>query len=148
MRSSGSFLVLAIVGLLAGCQDQQQPLAPIDAQFNASEEHQAVIIHKGETWWCGMLDGNGEVVWPLYPVNIITHSHNGNAHHICHADGVANPTGRAIVREAPPGALCGIVEGPGFEWPDPEDITWTNDFRAVISASGHATLACHFNGNK
>lgn len=149
MRWKGTFLVLAVAGLLAGCEDQQPPLDPVDVQLNASETHRALVIHKGETWWCGFLDGNGDVVWPLYPVNIITHSRNGNAISICHADGVANPTGRAIVwQPTGPDDVCGIVEGPGFEFPDPEDITWTNKWQQVISAGGHAMLTCHFNGTQ
>jgi hypothetical protein len=151
MYSNRTFLTLVIVGLLAACYERSQPVDPIDAQFAASETQRALVIHKGETWWCGIADGNGEVVWPIYPVNIITHSHNGNAQHICHADGVANPTGRAIVwkpGDLPGVDVCGIVGVPGFELPDPEDITITNDWKQVISASGHATLTCHFNGKE
>jgi hypothetical protein len=149
MRSNGTFLVLVIVGLLAACQDQQQLLAPIDAQFDASETQRALVIHKGESFYCGFLDGNGDVVGPISPVNIFTHNINGNAVSICHADGVANPTGKAIVWKPGDGpyTTCAIIEDYGLNWPpDPELVTVTEDWKQVISASGRATLTCHFNG--
>ena len=159
MRAN-TFLALVIVGLLAACQDQQQPVDPIDAEFNAffdaAESHRALVIHKGETWWCGIYDGNLQGIFPLYPVEVITQSRNGNAVSICHADGIANPTGRAIVwkpENFPYYDECLIWngEGDGFEFPPewpPQDWYSTKVWKQVISASGHATMTCHYNENK
>lgn len=138
--------------VLAGCQDRQQPLDPVDVEFrafpDASESQGALVIHKGETWWCGFLDGNGDVVFPLYPVNIVTNSQNGNAQHICHAFGVANPTGKALIfRPTGPDDLCGVWNGEGNakSFPiEPENFLWTSKWHQVISASGEATLICNY----
>ena len=142
MRPFRILPLLAVVGLLAACHDQT-PVAPDNEVtaplFNQSGEHAARVIHKGETEVCWMIDGNGEFVGPFSPINIITNGKNGNAHHICHAEGIANPTGKAIVDKAKdyPGEECWIWDGDG---------NWlvTTDWKQIISASGHATLTCHY----
>ena len=82
---------------------------------------------------CGMLNGDGVVVFTPSTHAVITSSGQGKL--TCRAKGLANSTGRAVVftfSDIP--LLCGTVS----------DVTikWTN----VVSASGNGTLTCQNDG--
>jgi len=59
---------------------------------------------------------------------------NGQENETFQLDGVPNPTGKAVRIDGSGGLLCGsIITG-----------RVTSDFHETISASGQATLDCHF----
>jgi hypothetical protein len=89
---------------------------------------------------CGLvLDASGN----LYPApepatEIRTQSDQGTETYICKVDNVPNPTGKAVKftpEDNPYGELLSCQDSQGRE---------TRQFVEVISASGQATLQCHF----
>jgi hypothetical protein len=146
MRTASLLPLLLLAAITVGCDEQNTATAPdvpsaeLGPQLNAFDEHRARIIK--DIWYCGMPDYNGDILYPLPHVNIITNSKNNNAHHICKAEGVANPTGKALVWD-PYDDGVPYSDEPCWIW-NGEDWLITMDWKQVISASGNATLYCHY----
>lgn len=100
----------------------------------SSETSRAVIIKDTA---CGLFDGDGGFVYTEDTMILGAHSANGNSKLTCKAKDVPNSTGRAVVFNFEnTGALCGIFSPHGF-------LT-TDDWQETVSASGVATLQCHY----
>ncbi|WP_426671116.1 hypothetical protein ACPPVU_07750 [Mucilaginibacter sp. McL0603] len=78
---------------------------------------------------CGMFDGNGNFVFTDMSHAVVTSSGNGMIR--CEAT-VGNTTGQAVVYS---GFECGTFAGV------------TTQSHETVSASGQATLICHFNSH-
>jgi hypothetical protein len=108
------------------------------ATFRSANAHAAVIIRNGA---CGLIDGNGEFVFTDHEIVIATKSTRLNTTLICKVKNVANSARRAVkytseANPLAPGAACGIAR--------PDDFVVTTAWNETVSASGNATLRCHF----
>lgn len=88
---------------------------------------------------CGVFDANLNVVAPLNAKITATQSENGNAMLQCKADNVPTSGSGGAVRfdYASTGASCGVLDSNG-------QIQMTQDWEETLSASGHATMTCHY----
>jgi hypothetical protein len=107
--------------------------------FQSTRARAAVVIRDVG---CGLLGGDGEFVFADRAFIIATQSTRHNTTLICKVKNVANPTGRAVRynSEHNPsgvGAECGIFR-------PPDEFVSTTDWTETISASGNATLRCHY----
>jgi hypothetical protein len=139
--------IVFVALLLSACSGLSEPsMGPVaepavgSAAFaSAADEHRAGVFID-LAGFCGMFDGNGNLVGPLDPqVNVITQSPNGNALHNCFAT-VDNPTGRAIRYTSENNPLgiplgCTIFDNEG-------NFIVTFKVHEQISASGKAHLIC------
>jgi hypothetical protein len=131
------FLAASSLTLL-GC-DQGNPVAatsPAEASFSSGNPRAAVVIRNAG---CGLFDGSGEIVFADRDISILTQSTRQNTTLICKVKNVANVTGRAVNYDSEnnplfSGLLCGTFRGPTTDWTE------------TVSASGNATLRCHFKG--
>lgn len=84
---------------------------------------------------CALFDGNNQLVFTTDTHRVATQSANGNTVMRCNAD-VARPNAGQAVRYDfnSTGLLCGLMTATGFEV--------TDDWDAVVSASGQARLTC------
>jgi hypothetical protein len=127
-------LVLAACALaLPGC-DQGSPTtatAPADASLAAGGSPRAAIVIRNAG--CGLIDGAGGFVFADRDVTIATQSTRQNTTLICKVKNVSNPTGHAVRYDSEnTGVECGTFRGS------------TTDWNETVSASGNATLRCHF----
>jgi len=107
------------------------PLASVHATNNAA----VVISNLG----CGMLDGSGGSVSATGSQFVATS--NGNGLFTCSVSGVLNPTGHAVIWSF---AIASAFFGFPF-YCGGYSLGVTNDWHETVSASGQATLSCHFN---
>ncbi len=139
------FAVMLVALFTVACQDQAptdpltDPVTPL--ALNASDEHRAYVYTYDK--YCGLFDGDGNLAGPFPTRNVITQSHNGNAHAICHVD-VPNSTGKAVQYSATDNPLselwgipipCGVWDGSSFII----SYNWSE----TVSASGKARMLCH-----
>ncbi len=84
---------------------------------------------------CTVPDGNFNAVFTTDPDNIVVeaNSANNNIKLSCHASGVANSSGHAVVFK---GFLCGIITDDQF--------VITANTRATVSADGEVSMTCKF----
>ena len=112
----GGVLVLAVLLAIA--------LQPSQAEADTAVIPSAASIMKG--FGCGVLDGNGFGVFtPDGRISVVTSS--GHTTLICKAQGVANPTGKAVTFR---NFGCGTALG------------FTTNSQNTVSASGNVTLRC------
>jgi hypothetical protein len=137
--------LLPLGGVLAlGCNvaptelADKQGIATVAAakSFDALTTQAAVIIRNEGS--CALMDGDGEFVSADRWVTVATQSTGQNTTEICKVKNVANSTGRAVrYTGEDTGISCRA-----FRPPDMFVVTtaWTE----TVSASGNATLRCHF----
>ncbi len=86
---------------------------------------------------CGLLDGNGGVVWPVDAKVTATQSPNDNATVQCRADVTPAKSGDAVQFDFnSTGFLCGVPDSIGA-------VQMTQHWEETVSASGNATITCH-----
>jgi len=96
----------------------------------AADAEPAVVI---SDFGCGLLDGNGAAVFTNDSHGVITNSNNDNTMVRCQADVTPSADGRAVRWNFEnTGGMCLTQSGLTDQW--------TN----VVSASGRATLTCHY----
>jgi hypothetical protein len=87
---------------------------------------------------CGLLDGNGAGAFTTDTKIVATQSQNGNTTLKCQADVTPASSGKAAQFDfASTGAVCG-------EFDAIHGSQVTQDWKETVSASGQATLICHF----
>ncbi len=87
---------------------------------------------------CGLLDGNGGVVFPVDAKVTATPSPNDNAMVQCRADVTPADSGRAVQFDFnSTGFLCGVPDSKGA-------VQMTQRWEETVSASGNATITCHY----
>jgi hypothetical protein len=122
---------MAIVATASTAVFQADPVAADEAEAAAA----ALVI---TDFVCHVLDGTGTVVAGENSHGVSTNSRNNNATVRCQAQVAPPPDGGAV--------RFTIADFPGLECWAPEQFgpaataSWTN----VVSASGQATLTCHF----
>ena len=132
--------VLSVAACLAvlGC-DQAAPTdagSPSDVSLRSARARAAIVIRNGG---CALLDGAGNIVLADRDLTVLTRSAGNNTTLICKVKHVGNPSGRAVTYDADhnpffPGLGCGTAGGTTLKWNE------------TVSASGNATLRCHFRG--
>jgi hypothetical protein len=92
----------------------------------------AVVITPG--FGCALISGDGGVVETQGGmVNVDSRGKSGAAHITCGASGVPNETGVLMTFDhESTGYSCWVI-----------DVGWTDDWRALLTPSGHASLTCH-----
>ncbi len=86
---------------------------------------------------CGLLDGNGGVVFPVDARVTATPSPNDNATVQCRADVTPAKSGDAVQWDYnSTGFLCGVPDSTGA-------VQMTQHWEETVSASGNATITCH-----
>lgn len=128
---------LAVVGIalaLYACDSTTlEPVAgPVLSQYG---NNAALVIDPAGT--CYLLNGDGVIVETSDSKVVLTQSSNGNKLLRCQAT-VANSTGRAVTYDTNNNPFF-----PGFECGAP--LGGTTNWHQTVSASGEATLHCHFN---
>jgi hypothetical protein len=108
------------------------------ADFRSASAHAALIIRSGG---CGLIDGDGRLAFIDQGFIVATQSTRLNTTLICKVKHVANSSGRAVnytSEDNPfgPGVGCGIAL--------PDNFVVTAAWTETVSASGNATLRCHF----
>jgi hypothetical protein len=101
-------------------------------QVQAAAPEPAVVISEAS---CLMYDGTGAlVVFTTDTHGVVTNSSNDNRMVRCQADVAPPPDGRAVQfsQATHPGVMCNAVGRS------------TDNWRNTVSASGKATLQCHF----
>lgn len=123
MSRTPRFLVpLAVVALL---------ILPLASTHTAPAALADGAVHISD-FGCGMLDGNSSFVFTDSSRVVITPSGNGNL--VCKADVTPSSSGGAARFDFDStGLLCGTING------------FTDKWHETVSASGKATLTCHFN---
>jgi hypothetical protein len=83
---------------------------------------------------CNMFDGDGNIFFTTDTHGVVTNSNNNNVNIRCQAEVTPPATGRAAVwsQATHPGVQCSTMAG------------LTDNWRNVVSASGNATLTCHY----
>jgi hypothetical protein len=118
--------------------DQEGPTEPASRlpsiSLRSASPRAAVIIRNGG---CALFDGTGAIVVADRDLSILTQNTGQNTTLICKVKGVANPSGRAVKYDSEhnpffPGLSCGTFAGVTTRWSE------------TVSASGNATLHCHF----
>ena len=90
---------------------------------------------------CGLFDGNMNVVAPLNAKIAATQSANGNAMLQCKADNVPLGTSGATRWDySNTGVACGVLAQVNGQL----QMQLTQDWEETISASGNATMTCHY----
>ena len=139
--------------VLVACTDQPTAVSEADGQIGLVFSNGAV--HNLPDPECGVIDGNGDLVFPLNCKQAIsTYSANGNAVIRVEASGVPNPTGTAVFWDAyNPGRgflaiWAGVLDDPpipcGLYATDGETFLFTLKWRGVVSASGEASFTCWY----
>jgi hypothetical protein len=131
---------LSAAGCLAvfGC-DHAAPTdtgSPSNVSLRSARARAAVVIRNNG---CLLIDGAGDIVLADRDLSVLTRSTGNNTTLICKVKKVSNPSGHAVTYDADdnpffPGLTCGTVRGSTLKWNE------------TISASGNATLRCHFRG--
>ncbi len=110
-------------------------LATVLALASASAFAEPALVIRDEG--CGMLNGNGQVVFTTETHRVVTNSANGNAVFRCNATVAPASSGRAAHFDFnSTGLLCAIGTASGIEL--------TDDWNNVVSASGEARLTCRY----
>jgi hypothetical protein len=148
LSSSRPVLLGLVCATLAACADQPgvtEPGAsppPRSAEVRsllASRRAALIIRNQG----CVLLDGDGNVVAADRDFAVVTSSTLRNAMITCKARHVGNAAHVAVHYDTDrnplfPGLLCLVPTPPGG------DQLITSDWRENVSASGNATIHCHF----
>jgi hypothetical protein len=135
--------------LLAACSEPAGSTAPTESSHygttivsasSTSSPRRAVIIRNNG---CVLLDGDGGIVEADRNIVILTHSTGRNATLICKVQGVVNSARRGVTYDSEnnplgPGTVCGIFR------PQEGANVFTTAWKETVSASGNATLRCHF----
>jgi hypothetical protein len=134
--------------ILAACTERPGPTAPTDSptaaispagtSFSSKSPRAAVVIRNSG---CVLFNGDGELVLADRDISISTQSTRQNTTLICKVKNVATSTGRAVRYDSEdnpfgPGTACGILRLDGF--------VLTTAWSETVSASGNATIRCHF----
>jgi hypothetical protein len=100
-------------------------------QVQAAAPQPAVIISDVS---CNLFDGTGALTFTTDTHGVVTNSSNDNRMMRCQADVAPPPDGRAVQfsQATHPGVVCNAVG------------RLTDNWRNTVSASGKATLQCHF----
>jgi hypothetical protein len=146
MRLSAVVIGMAV---LAACTERPGPTAPTDspavaispagASFSGSRSRLAAVIIRNSG--CVLFNGDGDLVFADRDISISTQSTRQSTTLICKAKNLANSTGRAVRYDSErnpfgPGTACGILRPDGF--------VVTTAWSETVSASGNATIRCHF----
>jgi hypothetical protein len=151
LRFPTTMLTSAVSGtvILTACTERPGATAPNDsptaaisspgASFRSKSPRAAVVIRNSG---CVLFNGDGELVLAARDIVIATQSTRRNTTLICKVKKVANSSGRAVRYDSEqnpfgPGVACGILR-------PPEDFVLTTTWSETVSASGNATLRCHF----
>jgi hypothetical protein len=151
LRFPTTMLTSAVSGtvILTACTDRPgatapndsptAAISPSDASFRSKSARAAVVIRNSG---CVLFNGDGELVFADRDIVIATQSTRRNTTLICKVKKVANSSGRAVRYDSGqnpfgPGTLCGILRPPG-------DFVLTATWSETVSASGNATIRCHF----
>lgn len=121
---------------VTGC-DQASPTAATsssNASFRSGSARAALVIRNAG---CGMFDGTGEIVFAGRDFAVLTQSTRQNTTVICQVKKAPNSTGHAVKYDSEHNPLfagleCGTFLGSTTRWSE------------TVSASGNATLRCHF----
>jgi hypothetical protein len=148
--------LLALIPLLTiplvACTDQ--PTAANDTDAVSSPALSKGAVHNLPDPFCGVIDGNGDLVIVDCLQQIATYSKNGNAVAVVKASGVPNPTGKAVHWDAyNPGsglldAWAGVLDAPPIPCVIPDVkgawTLFTMNWQGMVSASGNATFRCTY----
>ena len=147
------FLRTVILGMLAACTEGLGPRslveshgirslrAPVPESSARSASPQSAIIIRNNG--CVLLDGDGGIVEADRNIVISTQSTGRNATLICKVKSVANSAGQAATYDSEnnplgPGVVCAILR------PQQGVNVFTTDWKETVSASGNATIRCHY----
>ena len=109
--------------------------APFGISFRSASAQAAVIIRN--SGGCRLFNGEGQFVTADRDFKVSTQSTRQNSMLICRVKNVANSTGRAVrYTGKETGLQCGILL--------PDRFVVTPAWTETLSASGNATLRCHF----
>lgn len=101
----------------------------------SADTFRAVVVDPAG--FCGLFDGDGGLFVTEDTRVVGSHSANGNSKLTCKANDVPNSTGAAVTWDfATTGAYCVI--------PSPHGALITDQWHITVSASGVATLQCHY----
>ncbi len=98
-------------------------------------QNSAIVIHSNEK--CAVFDGNMNIFTTEGYKAVVTKSNNGNITLTCKADGVPNETGSVLKYD---------FENTGIPcvFKTDEGVKITENWKEVLSPSGHASYICHF----
>ncbi|UCF21354.1 MAG: hypothetical protein JSU87_08230 [Gemmatimonadota bacterium] len=156
MRSQIPITLVLAVFVTAGC-DQRVPTDVEDSTYNIVPLLANDGTNNGAARWipdpnCGVLDGDGNIVWTDCRNQIATYSGNDNALTTVKESNIPNSTGTVVRWDAynPPPGLAEMwgLEGPpvpcGLVDTNYEFTLFTTKWSATISPSGEAKLICHY----
>jgi hypothetical protein len=121
---------------MQGVSTAAEPHPP--TTFRSASAKAALVIRSGG---CALFDGDGDFAFVDHDFIVATQSTRLNTTLICKVKNVANSSGRAVKYTSEnnpfgPGVGCGIVL--------PDNFVVTAAWTETVSASGNATLRCHF----
>lgn len=110
----------------------------LTAVVRINAQNAAIVIHSDEK--CAVFDSNMNIFTTNGYKAVITESKNGNLTLTCKADGVPNDTNRVVKYDfGNTGIPCVFKTDEG--------VQITENWKEVLSPSGHATYICHFKNN-
>ncbi len=107
----------------------------LTAVVRINAQNSAIVIHSDEK--CAVFDGNMNIFTTEGYKAVVTRSKNGNITLTCKADGVPNETGKVLKYN---------FENTGIPcvFKTDEGVQITQNWKEVLSPSGHASYICHF----